>query len=361
MASRVNTKFVVWTGLVLAVIVGVVAYVGIRMVNSSGEQNITRGEEAEKAGDLKKAIDMYGRAVNKDRGRVEWIKKWMGAIEKYTPPTRKAYEDMYLQSYLGAIRALCDADRSNPEPYRRWLDEQYHLAQQTPPAMALARWEGLANEYENSVTKKYRGREDSKGVLVRYRGLAKANALERNPDMQDAEIDQAMKDLDVALKANPQDSDAVIGKSSMMHALADRAAKASHQPEADRLSAEARALLEEFAKANPRDALRVRLSILMNSLNDAMHQKKGDTMEIVQSHPEGVLALAAAIKAAPPEKVDPMVVRLEAQLLLMLKPTEPGPAEELFESVKKGHATDPLFLTVWSLFEARTASVRSGG
>ena len=123
MASKVNTKFVLIAGSIVVLAVIGVAFVGLRMMNAGGDQNITRGDDFMKAGETRKAIYEYGKAVNKDRGNAQWIRTWLGAIEKYTPTTRQQYEDMYRSEYTAALRALCDADRTNPEPFRRVLDE----------------------------------------------------------------------------------------------------------------------------------------------------------------------------------------------------------------------------------------------
>jgi len=130
MASKVNTKFVVilvCALLALAVGVGGLAAITLRM---SGERNVAAGdrlvaeaEQALAAGNTETASELfsdaasqYGRAVNKDGTRQDWLVVWRDTLLKTTPDTDVEYAKQYRERYLGALDRLATVDPSAPGP-----------------------------------------------------------------------------------------------------------------------------------------------------------------------------------------------------------------------------------------------------
>jgi tetratricopeptide (TPR) repeat protein len=357
MASRVNTKFVVWMGVAIVVVVGTVAWIGVRMVNVGGEQNIARAEEYAKAGELKKAITEYGKAVNKDRYRVEWIKAWLASIQKFTPPTRQQYQDMYIREYTGALHALFEADRKNIAPFRQYLDERYQYIDRIGSSLAL--WEGLAKEHEDLI-RKFEGSPRDKDILGRYRGLARAGMFEKNPELDAERRDGGLQDLEAALAADPKDSTALLGAASIERGLSSLAAKSGRKAEADALMAKSRARMEKFTQENP-DAVRVRLVQIIDVMKQTQlraverRERIADADILTAIKPQAD-ALIATIKSLPPERIDASDALMLARWMPGLSEDGQAAAGELLGQLKKSHAADPIFLIGWATLEQDWAS-----
>lgn len=346
MASRVNLKFVFGLGSVLVLIAVVVAYFGLRNWMAPGvEQNLERGRQAEKEGDLKKAITFYGRAVNKDRGNLEAIKIWREALERYTPPARQAYEDLYYGEYLGALRATAMADRKNPEAFRRFLDERYKWTERAMPT--LRGWESFAKEYDD-LMRNFQGDEAGKNSLRRYRGLARAGMLASYADQSETMIKEGIEDLNTALAADAGDSEAVIALSSMERALADRAERIGRQGEADKQIAAIKARLEKFVQDHP-GAQRVRYMVLSEEIRTTAREmaksaEPGTMLDALKANRAGIRALVDSIMTTPAEKADTVIVMNIAPWVMVAMDNGGEAMDAMIAHVRKGRATDPMFL-----------------
>ncbi len=346
MASKVNTKFVLIAGsVVVAAVIGV-AFVGLRMMNAGGEQNISRGDDLMKAGETRKAIFEYGKAVNKDRGNAQWIRTWLSAIEKYTPTTRQQYDDMYRSEYTAALRALCDADRSNPEPFRRVLNERYQTIVRFPAS--LASWEGLARDHDD-LLKTYRGDQKGKDLLGRYHGLARSGMFAANSELDQRFVDEGIKELRAALVVDPADADSLIALLTMLRSSSERAAKAGREADRDRLRDEASAAVTGFLQRNP-DSQRVKFTLLADEINTAARSgKQGLTyLDIFKASKDKITELVSIINNAAPEKTDPLVALAIAPWVSVTLPDGRPTVDAMLAHVRKGHPDDPVFLLGWA-------------
>lgn len=348
MASKVNMKFVLGLGAGLLVLLAVVVYIGARAISADGAQQIKRGDEAMAANDIPKAIMYYGRAVNKDKGNGPWIRKWIGALEKSLPDTQSRYEEAYRSSYLVALNALCDAERTNVETYQRFLEERYQLTRQT--GSSLAGWENFVKEYEERV-KFFQGDEKGKNALRRYRGLGVYGQLATNSQVSTEILDSGFEDLTAALLVNPSDEDAVVAASAIELAKAARARELDRQDEANALEKSAESRLDALLKANP-TAQRARLERAQFELG-----------RIAKTLPEGATRLDL-LKAANPlfkEIVDSMLsnppekTSIETAMaiapLWAISSNDMKAMDPLLEHVAKGHPTNGIFLLAWSKLE----------
>ncbi len=152
MASKVNTKFVIiLVGALLALAVGVggLAAITLRM---SGERNVASGdrlvaeaEQALAAGDAARANELfsdaasqYGRAVNKDGTRRDWLEVWRDTLLRTTPDTDVEYGKQYRERYLGSLDRLATIDPSDPGPQLELVltQEEFMRANSGPNPLA---------------------------------------------------------------------------------------------------------------------------------------------------------------------------------------------------------------------------------
>src|SRR6185503_4051829 len=88
MASKVNTKFIVIVVMTLgaaALIIGGLAYFNMR---TDAKRSARLAAEAEGAGDLKRALDYWGRAISKEPGNNEYLHGVERMLVQMKPTTR---------------------------------------------------------------------------------------------------------------------------------------------------------------------------------------------------------------------------------------------------------------------------------
>lgn len=201
MASKVNTKFVViLVGAVVAIAVGVgaLAAYSLRM---SGERNIAAGDEkmaqaqhllssgneTEAIESINDAASQYGRAVNKDPSRRDWLITWRDTLLQTVPETDVEYRKQYLERYRGALDRLATLDPTAPGPQleRVLFEEQLSgrsqvfldlvsrrvapLPQDSPTAIRLNAIHGLAvTQRAESTTVDAEDLEEARDAMLRF-------------------------------------------------------------------------------------------------------------------------------------------------------------------------------------------------
>jgi tetratricopeptide (TPR) repeat protein len=349
MASRVNLKFVLLLGGIVSLIVVGVVWVGMKNFMPGGEQNIERGQEAEKKGDLKQAINYYGRAVNKDRGNAEWVAIWLKAIEKYTPPDRKAYEDMYFGDYMGALRAMADADRRNVPAFKRYLEERYQFW--THNGSSLKIWESFERE-ATDIIKLYQGDAQGRLALDRYHGLAISGQYLHSGSLDSKVVETASKELSDAVKADPHDRDAALALNNIKRIQAEKEVRANHQAEADKILAAIHKDLEDFV-ANNKDDFRARFTLLELDIAKSARPDGNETMlDLLKRNKDGIAAMLDAVNQTPPEKTDYQVALALAPWVSVVFDDGLKRMADMLDHVAKGHEADADFLLRWALLEA---------
>ncbi|MBY0313096.1 MAG: tetratricopeptide repeat protein [Phycisphaerales bacterium] len=348
MASKVNMKFVLGLGAGLLVLLAVVVYVGAKAISADGAQQITKGDEAMAANDIPKAIMYYGRAVNKDKGNGPWIRKWLGALEKSVPDTQSRYEEAYRASYLVALNALCDAERTNVETYQRFLEERYQLTRQTFPS--LAGWESFVKEYEERI-KFFQGDEKGKNALRRFRGLGVYGQLIANSQIGIEALDSGLDDLKAALAVNPNDEDAVVAASGIELAKASRARGLDRATEAETLEKSAETRLAEMVKAVP-TAQRARMELAQFELAKiAKTMPQGATrLDLLKAAKPVLKEIVDSMLANPPEKTS-IESAMSLAPLWAIANGDMKAMDPLLEHVAKGYSDNGLFLLAWAKLE----------
>lgn len=347
MASRVNMKFVVWLSAGLVCLATAVAIVSYYALSRSGEDSMRAGDEAMEKNDIAKAVSFYSRAVNKDQRNIEYLTKWTTALEKFIPTPRQAYEDTYKQQYIVALRGMCDADRKNPAPFRKYLDLNYDTIQKF--GGNLRSWEDFILDYED-MTKRYAGDDKGRDGLRRYRGLARFGVLMASPDASNEIVDGGLADLLAAIAVDPSDAEAVIKASAFESVKAKRARDRGDAAAAEQLTASARQRLEAFARTDAPLAPRAVLEVLRQDIAEQSRTAKdqADVVNVIKTFKERIQAAVDRIKAQPPEQTDAVAANMAATFAIFALPNGPTVATEMLEHVKKGHATDPIFLLAWA-------------
>lgn len=351
MASRVNTKFVVILAVVLLALVGVVWFVGSKAMSKSSDDLVRLGDEAGKAGDWEKASSFYGRAVNKDQRNAQWIRRWISAMEKQTPKSRQAYWDLYFKEYMTALRALCDADKTAPEVFTRYLEERYQI---TLLEGRLQPWEAFVKHVDD-VAKSYTGKEEGKRQILRYRGLAAAGMLSANPDIKEEQVQAGLKDLSDSLADKPNDWQASLAASDLEVALAEIARKRADTDAMNQHLGAAKARLTKFAQEYP-PAPVAKFRLLVLDLADAAraHRDSAQTNKdpfpgpaLLKARDDRMKEVIDAMRAMKPEELDPQFTVNIAAASLEAFPSEgEAIAKELIEKSRAGNPKDAAILNI---------------
>ncbi|MEM9373133.1 MAG: hypothetical protein AAGA55_05770, partial [Planctomycetota bacterium] len=209
MAGKVNTRFVVLLSVGLVVLCGLMAWAAMTFVMNSGADHIRNGDRAMTEGEYGKAKMLYGKAVSEDPTRVEWLEKWLSAIEATTPETETAYRDAFNTDYLGAVRQIAQVQRTDVAAHDRVLGlflEQLDAGYARRLADVLAEFTTEAASYFDRAP----GVDPAWRSLLRYRGIAREQILTSGGVMTEDEIELIGDDLRAALEANPGDSRAMV-------------------------------------------------------------------------------------------------------------------------------------------------------
>lgn len=205
MAGKVNTRFVVLLGVGLALVCGLMAWAAVAFVFKSGADHVRNGDRAMANGEYVAAKMLYGKAVSDDPTRIDWLEKWLSAIEATTPDTQTAYQDSFYRDYLPALEQIAQVQQTNIEAHDAvlslWLqllDSGYDRA----GADRLAeRTTQVASFFDRDMAA-----DPAWKRLLRYRGIARGMVLRDDGVMDDDEIELIGEDLRAALEADPEDS-----------------------------------------------------------------------------------------------------------------------------------------------------------
>jgi hypothetical protein len=122
MARKLNRKFIIVVGgVTLAAVVGV-GSIAVWRVSSGPERNAALGDAALAAGRVNEAVDRFGRAANKSPDRVDYWKKYVGALERQVTNTSQAGTQNFFQLLAGRSK-LAEADPSDVNALATYLDQ----------------------------------------------------------------------------------------------------------------------------------------------------------------------------------------------------------------------------------------------
>jgi len=273
MAGKVNTRFVVLLSVGLVAVFGLLAWAFASLAFKSGGDYERLGDKAMQEGDYYAATRMYGRAVGHDTTNRQWLDKWVGAMESWTPETETAYTNAFFRDYLGAINQLATSLRTDVAAHRRLLEVMHgrlQLGYSRGGADQLAEAATQAASYFDRAS----GVDESWPSLLRYRGLAREMIYLNNGVLTEAEIDLIGEDLRTALEADPDDgaAAAALMRYTMTREIRDE--RLDQAAAATRGRDKAMEIGRSFLETNPEDPY-VRLLMAQYELQTVFERHAG--------------------------------------------------------------------------------------
>lgn len=268
MASRVNTKFVI---ILSVAVIALLALVGVAysIVKKSGADHVAAGDKFMAEGDYQKAKSLYGKAVHKDQSRVDWMEKWIDAMEHITPETETAYRDAFNTDYMGALMHASTVQRTSVETHQRLLDIQYDmlkLGYTRPTADRLIQSTTRALSYFDSQPSS----NTDWYILRKYRGFAYDRIVQAKGVIDDDQRTLYREDLEAALQADPSDGETMA--SLIRWSLAQAADQQLEGDYTGLVAAREQGIrdAEEFLASNPNDPYitTIHLTMQMDNARD---------------------------------------------------------------------------------------------
>lgn len=362
MASRVNVKFVVILSVILTLVFGGVATVGLMVVLKSGDDLVRMGDAKVQAGDAldasgnsaaaqeeyKSAEFLYSKAVAKDRSSVDYLDRWTAVLEKWIPETQTLYRSAFDRSM--AIRRqkaiLLRTDLGAHNAYLSMLERQIVLGELSRAALDyLISETASALQYMDG---------DTGDTLRRYRGRAIVEILEANLDITDAQRELAKADLEAALRADPTDGTAAISLSRWYRSESRRAAADSRAADAAQLAEQSIETIRQFAAANPTDATGA-LGLLQIEVESALNASGANSADTARLAPR-VREVADMILTQDPAKLDIIqIARLRLIETIVMPESSGSITSEVIGRAIEANPEDPdlLALRARISFESR--------
>lgn len=250
--SNVNTRFVVLLSVGILAVCGLLWLAVVKLALKSGEDHIRAGDAAMAVQDYEKARRLYGKAVNKDITRVDWVEKWLGAISSWTPETETAYRDAFFTEYLPALRQIATVDRTDVDSYDRYLSvlhRQMMYGYSRPQADQLSQEVGVAAGF----FERQPGVDPSWKRLLRYRGLAQEMTMQAGGVLNDNQVALVGEDLNAALEADPKDSEVATALVRWTVTSASRGSEMGQAARVREAREKAIQIADAFLAQNPED------------------------------------------------------------------------------------------------------------
>ncbi len=304
MAAKVNTRFVIILSATLVLAFAIVAGGAAYMLTQTGVRHERNGDAAMARGDYEAAAKSYAKAVNKERSNAVFLRKWQGALSKWTPATEVEYNEYY-GHYMGTYRALAQVEQGNARTQGEMLAAV--MRELTSRSRAEA-WESLAQAADSSIQKLDQNNPETK-KLLRYRGLPNLYRS-RTVELPDQELASIRKDLEAAAEADPSDVEVALGRIEMMTMDAARVRRAGRVEDAASIWREALDTANKTVLRYPSDprpmlrAWQIKADIAQQgSINPVERQ------QAVRALAGDLDGIVAAAQVAPKESADVQFLR----------------------------------------------------
>ncbi|MEM6333512.1 MAG: tetratricopeptide repeat protein [Planctomycetota bacterium] len=250
MAARVNTTFVLALAGVLVLLVGAVVAAYVVIESRSADRYITLAGQAEENGDLRRAVSYLGRAARKQPDNVEVRDQLLEIIPRVQVQTRPAAQD-YLRDYMAGRREVANLLDYPDDRLEDYFGTLYGFYTRFGDPSFLSE---ITREAGNRIAS-----NPNTTIARKYRGMATVALLGR--DTPADERDRAAEDLQLAVAALPQDTDAAFALTRWYLREADRIDQpgdnAGDRPEeAGQLRDTALTLAKDMLAVDPDDPLR---------------------------------------------------------------------------------------------------------
>ncbi|MCB9845624.1 MAG: tetratricopeptide repeat protein [Phycisphaeraceae bacterium] len=267
MASKLNVKFMVILGSVLAVLAAGVATTAYFVLTKSAAEHVALGDKAIAQGDFKTAVKEYSKAVNEEQGNLEYLQKWRVALESYVPEDRGEFDKLF-QDYAGLNRMQALAARNDIGLY----DSYFAFLRRTAGPNIMI------DEVTNATRAFASASDASWKRLLKYRAIARTDLLAGGRELTPEEMDATRTDFEAARIADPDDEEVAFGLHRFHAILSSRAlSKQDSDAAAEQASLAAQAL-GDF-RANHPDDPRAALYEFSARVNPELARARGDDLE----------------------------------------------------------------------------------
>ncbi|MEE9533430.1 MAG: hypothetical protein V3W06_03350, partial [Acidimicrobiia bacterium] len=172
MAARVNTRFVLILSFSIVSIVGLVGGLWFLKIRGDATRNINAGDQLMAQGDYSRAVQMYGRAVNKEPENLNHLSKIEEAILHVRPKTQDEVAELYARR-VGVLRHRIRYQTQDADVHLRLLRE-FHRAARLFNRVDL--WQELANAAEE-MWEQVPARDPKRVYARLYRGMANSRMI----------------------------------------------------------------------------------------------------------------------------------------------------------------------------------------
>lgn len=249
MASKVNTKFVVGLGAGLVVVCGAVAGTAYFLLRNTAQDNFSQGQKLMAQQKYADAAIAFSKAVGKEQTNVEFLTQWREALSKQTPETQTTYREAFIDFAMRATRQLAIVQTDNVEAQRQYMDLRMEMIRGAPYSQDA--YNAVLQDGQTLLAFHATKPAGPWEVLKRYTGMIAARMFFETPAARPDQIDNAIKDMEAALRANPADSEVAAVLVESWQRLADDAQRANRASDAQAHEQKARTLVETFLSANP--------------------------------------------------------------------------------------------------------------
>jgi tetratricopeptide (TPR) repeat protein len=264
MAGRVNKKFVITLVSVLVGVFGLLAAAYLVLAVNSPAKLASKGDQYMTAKQYDKAQEYYSKAVNKEQTNAIYLEKWRESLRKLNPENRVTYRDL-VDRWTAATKQLAKV-KKDVGAQREYLDllgeqisdgefnraAQEAMIKESSVLIALHKGEPAGGPWE---------------TLKRYRGRANFEIYNFVRDAKPEVAKEAESDLAAALAADPSDTETAIALQNFYLVQSARATERSMLDEAKQLEEKARAVRNDAAAKNPKDAT-IHLAVIGQEIND---------------------------------------------------------------------------------------------
>lgn len=355
MASKVNTKFVVIISAVMVVLAGGVGATAVFALKKSPAELAKLGDAkmAERA--YADAAEFYSRAVNKEKTNINYLKKWREALELYAPETRIKAEESY-GKYEMAIQQTARLLKTDERAHRDYLDlvmERAVLSGGARPHL-----DALSDAAETAIAIVTNAGGDQKIAdrLRRYRGIANFRIMLTDANMKTEAIENARKDLEAALAADPTDEESAEALAGW-HEVQSRKIRDTRPDEANIIEAVSEKVLDDFLAREPKNprVLLGKLRMAASRIDRGVDIKADPDKARTEMERRADLliprldALQQAFESAEQEKLDVDLVPRFSAIERMLDPkAESARSESVMRKIIEKRPTDASVLVIYA-------------
>ncbi|MFM7134418.1 MAG: hypothetical protein ACKO0W_08895, partial [Planctomycetota bacterium] len=206
MAKKLNKKLVFVVGSAVLVAGFVLGGLFLAKGCKDTERHIRAGRQFMEQGEYRKALDAYGRAVDKQRSNVSHQERYREALLKIVPETANEARERFGQ--LNAV--LASMARYSREEPARWREFLGFLSEQGRAFGGVGSWKTLGERCDDML-RVVKPDGDSAPLAYLYRGFAAANRLESLNDTERAAIDTDLRRAVDSGKLTPAEVDMALG------------------------------------------------------------------------------------------------------------------------------------------------------